>query len=179
MLTSRSPLVIALVLGGVVFSLGLKSRLLERSATSLNVRQEAPAFVLPDAAGKQFELKDTAKRNKLVLVTFWATWCAPCRIELAHLEQLYKDKAGRGLEILAINEDSERGKVDEYLKERPLSFPVLIDTDGAIAKTYGIEAFPTSALVDSNGRVLHVIDGVEPYLDTMIEYSLSKKPNDG
>jgi len=169
------------LVGFALFSATVKRELrsLPSGQTALRVRQEAPAFTLPDTQGEPVELRAVAQRNKVVLVSFWATWCGPCRIELPHFVKLYKDKSGRGLEILAVNEDREEGKLAQYLKERPLSFPVLVDKDGEVAKQYGVEAFPTSVLVDSNGRVLAVVDGVQPYLEYQIDRHLGRPAGNG
>src|SRR5213080_1036703 len=97
--------------------------------TSIQVAVFLVGFALFSVTVKR-ELRAVASRNKVVLVNFWATWCGPCRIELPQFAKLYKEKSGRGLEILAVNEDREDGKLTEYLKEKPLSFPVLVDKDG-------------------------------------------------
>ena len=178
----RTSIQVAVFLVGfALFSVTVKRELrsLPSGQTVLRVRQEAPAFTLPDTQGQPVELRAVASRNKVVLVNFWATWCGPCRIELPQFAKLYKEKRGRGLEILAVNEDREDGKLTEYLKEKPLSFPVLVDKDGEVAKQYGVEAFPTSVLIDGNGRVLMVVDGVSPYLEYMVEPHLREAPGHG
>ncbi len=178
----RTSIQVAVFLVGfALFSVAVKRELrrLPSGQTALRVQQEAPAFTLPDTQGEPVELRAVAQRNKVVLVSFWASWCGPCRIELPQFVKLYKDRSGRGFEILAVNEDREEGKLAQYLKERPLSFPVLVDKDGEVAKQYGVEAFPTSVLVDSNGRVLAVVDGVQPYLEYEIDRHLRRATGSG
>jgi len=169
------------LVGFALFSATVKRELRSAASggTTLRIRQEAPAFTLPDTRGEPVELRAVAKSHKVVLVNFWATWCGPCRIELPQFAKLYQEKSARGLEILAVNEDHQDGKLAEYLKEKPLSFPVLVDKDGEVAKRYGVEGFPTSVLVDTNGRVLAVIDGAQPYLEYLIEPHLHEAPGNG
>jgi len=177
---ARTAVVVVALLAVAAFSVGVKRRLLEvaGSTTMLEVGEQSPGFVLSDRNGVQFDLHEVAKRNKVVLINFWATWCAPCRVELPQFEKLYKGKSGRGFEILAISEDDAPAKLTEYLEARPLSFPVLIDADGAVAKAYGVQAFPTSVLIGADGRVLHIVNGLTPNFEQFIEVALARASTD-
>src|SRR5438876_12092160 len=108
----RTSIQVAVFLVGfALFSVTVKRELrsLPSGQTVLRVRQEAPAFTLPDTQGQPVELRAVASRNKVVLVNFWATWCGPCRIELPQLAQLYQQKSGRGLRTPALNVEREDG----------------------------------------------------------------------
>ncbi|PYI93408.1 MAG: hypothetical protein DME97_06640 [Verrucomicrobia bacterium] len=169
-----------LLLGAfAVFSFTVKNRLntKESPVTALKLSAPMPDFTLPDASGQPVKFSDVSRQNKLVLINFWATWCTPCRMEMPEFEKIYGAKKTQGFTILAISEDAEREKLDTYLKNKPVSFPVLIDKDGALAKQFGIRALPTTILVDRDGKVQQVIEGVEPYLEFSIEhYSRDRKP---
>jgi peroxiredoxin len=95
-----------------------------------------PDFLLPDLSGKTVKLSEVTGDNKIVMVNFWASWCGPCRVEMPTFEKLYNAQKSKGFTILAIAEDKERPKLDAYLKQKPVSFPVLIDQDGALAKQF-------------------------------------------
>jgi thiol-disulfide isomerase/thioredoxin len=156
------------------FSAAVKTAVLRvpTSGTRFERQQEVPNFALHDPTGRRFELGDVTGRNRVVLVTFWASWCAPCRLELSHLEQLYRDKRARGFEILAVNEDEDRDAMNRYLTQTSLSFPVLLDRRGRLAHHFGVKGFPTTILIDRNRRVLQSSSGLELYLETLIEAHL-------
>ena len=134
-----------------------------------------PDFSLPDANGQMVKFSDVSRNNQVVMINFWASWCMPCRMEMPDFEKMYAAKKTKGFTILAINEDKEREKADAYLKSKPVTFPILIDGDGAIAKRFGIEALPTTILVGRDGKVLQVVEGVEPYIEFVVENELREK----
>src|SRR5437870_955488 len=98
-----------------------------------------PDFALPDVGGKTVKLSEVVRNKKVVMINFWATWSGPCRVEMPSFEQLYNEQKNNGFTILAVAEDTERAKVDHYLKEKPVSFPVLLDQDNALLKQFKIE----------------------------------------
>jgi peroxiredoxin len=131
---------------------------------ALPVGRTVPNFTLADRTGTELTLSKVAADKKLVLVNFWGSWCGPCRVEMPGFEKMYTDTANAGLQILAVDEMDSRADLDKYLAKRPLSFPVLRDSTGDVAKRFGIRAFPTTVLVGPDGKILRVIEGVEPYL---------------
>src|SRR5205823_3631509 len=114
--------------------------------------------------GQTVKFSDVSRQNKLVMINFWASWCTPCRMEMPEFERVYGTRKTEGFTILAISVDTEREKLDAYLKNKPVSFPVLIDKNGALSKQFGIGALPTTILVDRDGKVIHVVEGVDPYV---------------
>jgi len=165
-----------------VYSLAVKRLVLgiPDDAGKLEVDRPAPALTLLDTHGKRIDLQEVASRNKVVMVTFWATWCGPCRVELPHLEKLYQERKGKGFEILAVNGDEDRAAMVTYLRERPLTFPVLVDAKNRAARRFGVESLPTSVLIDRRGRVRHVLHGLDPHIEfTLDEYLRRKKGGDG
>ena len=88
------------------------------------------------------------------LLNFWATWCAPCRAEMAALDRLYKALQPRGLKVIGISVDTDIFLVQEYLLKEALSFPILLDAGGSIARSrFQVPAYPATYLVDPAGRV--------------------------
>lgn len=120
----------------------------------------APAIEGTDAQGAAFSLAKAAKQNKVVIIDFWASWCEPCKEELPFLNKLYKEFKGKGLQIVGINIDSTVDKMNGFLKGKGIEFPVLHDPKGkGIASRYEPPTMPTSYVVDSSGKIVHVHRG--------------------
>lgn len=91
--------------------------------------------------------------GKVVLVDFWASWCAPCLRSFPWMNDLQQRHAGQGLVIVAVNVDQERALADTFLKKSPAQFRIEYDAPGHIARQFGVEAMPTSFLIDRRGQV--------------------------
>lgn len=118
----------------------------------------APQFGLYDLKGRQVTLSDY--RGKVVLLNFWATWCAPCRREIPSLERLYRMRKDEGFEIVAVNaERTSASKVASFVEKYGMSFPILLNPQGDVGTTYRVRAIPTSFLLDKNGVIRWVIVG--------------------
>lgn len=115
----------------------------------------APAFTLRDADKRPVILK--ALRGKVVLVSFWATWCTPCLREMPFLEQLQVDLGPRGLQVLAVNVESP-AEVQERLEVIRKRHPGLTFLSGGqpVATRYGVQTLPHLVIVDPRGRVARV-----------------------
>ena len=121
-------------------------------------------FTLTDQYGKTHKLSDY--EGKVVFLNFWATWCPPCKEEMPYIEQLYKDynKNNDDVVILGVaspnlGREGSREHVVNFLKEQGYTFPVVLDEDGALAYQYGINAFPTTFIIDKEGYVTQYIPG--------------------
>jgi len=129
-------------------------------ATSLwanDIRPEeghlAPDFSLKTLDGKTVRLSDL-RGKKVVLINFWATWCPPCRSEMPTMQQIYTEYKGKGFEILAINiERDSKEEILEFMKELRLTFPVLLDSDMKVTRTYRLIGLPVSMLIDRRGII--------------------------
>lgn len=119
----------------------------------------APALSGPSLAGAGTTVDLAAMRGKLVLVDFWASWCEPCRREMPELEALYKRHQARGLELVGVSMDEARGDAEAFLREVPVSFPMIFDEGQALAKSWSPPKMPTLYVVDPEGKVAKVIAG--------------------
>ncbi len=111
------------------------------------VKGSAPTFNEVFLNGKAAKLTDY--RGKAVLIHFWATWCPICSLEQDSIEAISKDN-----DIITIAMNSgEADKIQSFMTENNLSFPVIIDDDGILSKRYGITGVPTSIIVNPQGII--------------------------
>jgi len=95
-----------------------------------------------------------ALRGKVVLVNFWASWCAECRPEMPVLERLHREFAPKGLVVVGINAREDAGAVRQYANQMNLTFPIALDPAGTINQLYGVIGIPTTFLVARDGRAV-------------------------
>jgi peroxiredoxin len=105
-----------------------------------------PSIALVDLAGATHELKQHSGR--VVLVHFFATWCEPCRDELASLSRLTETARKDTLSVLAINVAEVPARLRRFLETTPVSFPVLLDADRRATKAWGVNILPTTFVLD-------------------------------
>lgn len=123
----------------------------------------APGFTLEDLSGRKVSL--ASYKGKAVLINFWATWCAPCKIETPWLIELRNQYAAQGFEVLGISADdldpdnpqklrAEKKEIARFAEQMHIPYPVLIDGDSLSDAYDGLDALPTSYFVDRKGTVV-------------------------
>jgi thiol-disulfide isomerase/thioredoxin len=117
-----------------------------------------PSLSLNDPAGKTHDL--AAYRGKVVLVNFWATWCAPCREEMPSMQALRQRLAGKGFEVLAVNMMESEEKIAAFRESELIDLPVLMDRDGAAARRWNVRMLPVSFVIDRRGAIRYQLIGV-------------------
>lgn len=132
----------------------------------------APEIKLNDLAGKPVSL--SSFKGKVVLVDFFASWCAPCREELPILDKLSKSYREQGLVVLGVNIDNEMSAAQKFLKTVPVSFVVVHDAAKKVAKLYAPPTMPSSYLIDREGRIQRVYKGFRASDAAKIEAELKK-----
>jgi peroxiredoxin len=136
--------------------------LLLAAATSTFASDESPApdFTLTNRQGQAVSLSEL--RGKVVLINFWATWCGPCRTEMPLLEALYKRYEALGFELLGVNVEENSVNADAFLRESPVTFPILYDPKNQVSQLFEVAAMPSTVLVDREGNVRFLHHGYQP-----------------
>ena len=137
----------------------------------------APDFSLRNLKGN-YESLDSF-RGQVVVLNFWATWCAPCRVEMPSFEKLYRRYRSEGVAVLAVTLDKNAGpKIKSFVDEYELSFPILLDEKGEVERLYPSMTIPFTYVIDSEGRVVARVDGAKNWESNetfeAIEYLLKK-----
>jgi peroxiredoxin len=124
-----------------------------------NIR--APVFSATTTTDQPVSL--TALQGKVVLLNFWATWCAECRPELRGLEQLHHDLASRGLAVLGVNVGEAIKIIQRYARNLGLTFPLILDPQQTISRLYGVAGVPTTVLLGRDGRTVALAVGIREW----------------
>ncbi len=127
----------------------------ENAPEAVEVGKPAPDFELQNIQGETVRLSDY--RGKPVLVNFWATWCAPCKLEMPNFQKYYAKYPGQ-FEILAIEYGEPQDTVERFVEDMGLTFQILSDPDAKVHALYRFLGYPTSYVIDSGGvlRFQHV-----------------------
>ena len=122
-------------------------------------QREAPDFDRPDLSGRQFHLR--ALRGQVVLLNFWATWCAPCLSEMPVFSQWQRELGSQGLQILGIAMDDEPGPVVRTVHRLAPAYPIVMG-DAALARAYGgVLGLPVTLLVGRDGTIRRRYESAE------------------
>jgi peroxiredoxin len=135
--------------------------------TTSKERKAAPEFTLTDANGSSVKLSDY--RGKVVLLNFWATWCGPCTLEIPWFIDFEQEFKSRGFEVVGISMDDEGwAAIKPYAAEHKMNYRVLLGDDSVSQLYGGVEALPTTFIIDRDGKIasVHVgLAGKDEYLN--------------
>lgn len=149
----------------------------------------APDFTLTDQFGNSHTLSEY--KGKTVFLNFWATWCGPCRMEMPYIQKVYEDYGNNSGDVIILgvanpktkdrpnNSDVTREEVESFLSENGYTYPVAMDLDGSIFAAYGIQAFPTTFMIDKNGNVYGYAPGSlsEDMIRSIIQQTIDSEEN--
>ena len=131
----------------------LSGSLLAATNTDTSTAIQAPAFDLPLIANGEGRLTLADLRGKVTYIDFWASWCGPCRLSLPALNSLQQAFAPEDFAVIAVSVDVVEEDALDFLVRYPVTYPVLIDTEGSVAKAFAVNGMPSGYLLDAQGVV--------------------------
>ena len=120
----------------------------------------APQFTLAAKGGRDVSLAQY--KGQVVMLNFWASWCGPCRQEMPLLESIYKKYNKLGFTMLGVNVEPDSNAANEWLKQTPVSFPILYDKESKVSKAYDVATMPSTVIIDRSGKVRMLHRGYKP-----------------
>ncbi|MBD3610574.1 MAG: TlpA family protein disulfide reductase [Gammaproteobacteria bacterium] len=145
----------------------------DRSLKNYAGNQVPPVLRLHDMNNRLHNIADY--RGKVVLVNFWASWCPPCVHEMPSMQRLYESHSRDDFEILAVNMAEPRAEISAFLKSKvAVTFPVLLDTNGDTLKSWKVFAFPSSYVLDRQGKIIYGVYGGVDWMSADIEQKIAK-----
>ncbi len=128
-----------------------------------NQGDTAPKFSISTDQGKTISRSDFG--GKLLVLNFWATWCAPCIQEIPSLNQFAKTYASKGVTVLAVSVDRKEDRYREFLRRNNVSFLTARDPEANISSKYGTFMYPESYVIDQNGKVVFKVANAQDWSD--------------
>jgi len=162
-LTGVAALAVALSVGGLWLSGGDRGETDNRFVKALGLLEPekpitAPSFTLPDLRGKPVSLQEF--QGKVVFLNFWATWCIPCQWEMPEMDKLYQAYKDQGFVVLAVSLDQgPKADVEDFVKKRKLTYPVMVDSRAEVAGLYGLRGVPGTYLIGTDGNIRYAVFG--------------------
>jgi peroxiredoxin len=160
------PIVFFLIVGSVAGYFVYLEATREGKVGIINVGQKAPDFTIKDENGHEVRLSDY--RGKLVFLNFWATWCAPCVVEMPEMELLHNGYKGRDFQMIGITVDLNWDTVKEFYERYNLTFPSYLDPGRQVAGLYKVYKQPETFLIDPNGYVIKHYIGAERWANPRV-----------
>ena len=136
-----------------------------------------PSITLPDMNGKKVNVADYGKSGKITILSFWATWCIPCKKELANMAELQEDWAKKyNTQIVAVSIDDSRDttKVKPYVDGQRWEYEVLLDVNQDLKRNLNIPSVPFTILVDSEGKIVYTHSGYTEGDEYVLEEQIQK-----
>ncbi len=119
---------------------------------------------------KTITMKDL--ENKTIVINFWATWCLPCKIEMPLLENIYQELKEHNLVILGITSE-EKNTVIQYLKDKNIHYPIILDLDYNLTNYFKIQGYPTIIII-KNKKIISINTGLNPLIKWKIRWYVKK-----
>ena len=148
------------ILGVAILAVGAVTWFVPAGDAGVEIGDTIPEYSAPDLDGDEISFEDL--RGKVVLVSVWATWCGPCRVEMPSIQALYDRYNDEGFTVLAVSIDTDpryKRKVKEFRDQYELTFPILLDPANEITRTLETVGVPENFVIDKQGRIVKRVIG--------------------
>lgn len=162
----------ALLLGLLIAGSGCSAGDSKPFASSQEKRGDVVLFTLKNLEDQDVSLGALLSQNKAVLINFWATWCPPCREEIPDLVKFQEKYGKSGFTVLGVDVGESKTKVSKFAEKFGMNYPIVLDSQMAVAERYKIVGIPTSILVNSEGKVLGVYHAYTKKLVSDVEAAI-------
>ena len=133
------------------------------------VGEKAPDFSLRELGAKKSVTLSSLNQQNPVLLIFWASWCPGCVEEIPLLNQWQHRYGPKGLKILGVNVEETEQEIVSFKKSQPVDYPILLDSEAAVARDYGIVGLPASIFLDRGGEILYYGFSPPPNVDELLQ----------
>lgn len=164
MSTRKIALFVCILLLGSIGAYG-QEKALERFGWKLLTKSMVPKVPIRTANEQRIRFSDLTSGNEIVIVNFWATWCAPCVEELPDLQKLHNALTGKGVRVLLINAEEDPRATQEFLRRTGVTLRSYYDTRGRLGNRFGTRGLPVSFLINKQQEVFARYVGVFPWTD--------------
>ena len=152
---------------------GVPAATAAQTATGTDVGSMMPEYSAMWLDGSKFDL--ASKRDKVVLLNLWATWCGPCRYEIPELQTIHAKYAPKGFEVIGVSVDESGVEpVRQFVNEHKMTYPVALDPEGKLAGIFQTSVLPTSVLLDRTGKIVWKHYGAIMQGDTELTSAIEK-----
>jgi cytochrome c biogenesis protein CcmG/thiol:disulfide interchange protein DsbE len=169
----RTGLVLVLIMVGFL----IKAQEPKKGIEKVLGEQKLPEVSLNDVNGKKINVADYGKSGKVTVLSFWATWCIPCKKELTNVAELYEEWQKKyNVQVVAVSIDDSRsaGKVKPYVESQRWTYEVLLDMNQDLKRALNIQSVPFTVVVDANGKVVSTHSGYVEGDEFVLEEELQK-----
>ncbi|MFN8298425.1 MAG: TlpA disulfide reductase family protein [Chitinophagales bacterium] len=170
----RKPLVVLVL---VMSLLAAKAQDDKKGIEKVLGEKTLPSITLSDMNGKKVNVADYGKSGKITIISFWATWCVPCKKELTNLADLYDEwKKKYNVQVVAVSIDDSRStsKVKPVVDGQRWEYEVLLDVNQDLKRQLNVPSVPFTLLVDANGKIVYMHNGYTDGDEYVLEEEVKK-----